>query len=195
MAKAQKDLVAPPGVEESGKPQDTETALAPVNVSEREPDDVVYAPRVNVSSSGRISAVLEGVAAEFKRLHPGQDCRWVFHSARKPELSNVISRMTEGYSMIEPKQFKGYPIEPYVDEKGMIRVGDTVLMQIPTGQRKVNAEARQRMADQQLRSVKEGAANSMEQVREGDHKLHVRGGLKFEEREHDLNYVQPDSKE
>ena len=198
MAAKKTEMVEVPKGAESSKaerPEMTETAQKPVNVDERKPvDDVVYAPKVNVSSAGRISATLEGIAAEFKNLYPDQECRWVFNSVRKPELSNVVSRMTEGYSMIEPSEFKGYPIEPFVDEKGQIRLADVVLMKIPAGQRKVNKEERQRLADAQLNQAKEGFAMSMADVHEGRHKAAVRGGIKMEERDHDLNYEQPDSK-
>ena len=194
MATKGKDAVVP-GVEKSERSKDTETALAPVNVPERKPDDVAYAPKVNVSSSGRVSAILEGIADEFKRQHTDQAVRWVFHSARKPELSNVVSRMSEGYSLIEPKEFQGYPIDPYVDEKGMIRLGDVILMKIPSGQRQANKVERQRMADQQLSSVKDGFKSSMATVREGEHTATARGGLKLEERDHDLSYEQPSKEE
>ena len=177
----------------SERPEMTETAQAPVNVPERKPEEV-YAPKVTVTSRGKISATLEGIAEEFKKLYPDQDCRWVFHSARKPELSNVISRMAEGYSMIEPKEFKGYPVDPFIDEKGQIRVADVILMKIPTGQRTANAQERQRLADSQLSQVKDGFQHAMASAREGRHGSESRGGLKFEERDHDLNYEQPDSK-
>lgn len=196
MAKKSEGLVEPPKGEDvkAPRPEMTETAQAPVNVSEREPDEV-YAPKVTVTSRGKISATLEGIADEYKRLYPDQEVRWVFNSVRKPELSNVISRMAEGYSMIAPKEFKGYPVEPFIDEKGQVRVADVVLMKIPRGQRKANAQERQRLADQQLHQAKDGFKHAMAGVREGRHGSEARGGLKLEERDHDLTYDQPDSKE
>ena len=184
-----------PGIAASSRPSDTEIALSAVNVEERKPDDVVYTPKVTSSSRGKISATLEGVADEYKRLYPDLEVRWVFHSARKPELSNVISRMAEGYSMVDPKDFKGYPIEPFIDEKDSVRLADVVLMKIPAGQRKVNRIERQRLADSQLSQVKEGFHDAMSQVSAGRHQATPRGGIKLEEKDHDLNYTQPDSKE
>ena len=160
-----------------------------------ESKEQVFTPKVNVSSRGKVSATLEGIADEYRRLYPDMDCRWVFHSARRPELSNVISRMAEGYERIEPSEFKGYPIEPFVDERGDIRVADVVLMKIPAGQRSVNQQERQRLADAQIQRVKDQFEQSMEQVRSGDHRAMARGAVSVEEREHNLNYEQPDSKE
>lgn len=199
MAKAtkEKDIVdVPKGTDESKEriPMG-ETPESPVNIEERKPEKV--APLVNVRSAGKISQTLEGVAKEFRRLYPDQECRWVFHSMSKPELSNVIGRMAEGYSIVNPEAFKDspYPISAFIDEKKHIRLADTVLMKIPAAQRDANRTERQRMANEQLSQVQEKFRHGISQTREGRHSAEARGGLKFEERDHDLSYEQPDSKE
>lgn len=184
--------VTPPGVSGARKSDMTETAQAPVNVEEKKAEEAtVYTPRVSVSSRGKIGATLENIANELKSRQPDQEVRWVFHSARKPELSNIVSRMAEGYTIVERSEFDGYPIDAFVDEKGHIRVADTVLMKIPAGQLAVNVEARQRLADAQIDMVKEGFQVAMETARAGQHKAAARGAVKLESRDHNLDYVQP----
>lgn len=185
--------ITPPGVTKTSKKDDMkETAQAPVNVPERKAEEApVYTPRVSVSPRGKIGQTLEAVADEFRSRHPDQEVRWVFHSARKPELSNVMSRLAEGYTMVEPSDLEGYPIDSFVDERSHLRVADVVLMKIPSGQRKVNLEARQRLADAQVDIVKEGFQVAMESAQAGQHSAAARGSLKVESRDHNLDYTQP----
>lgn len=156
-------------------------------------EEEVYVPRVSVSSRGKVSETLESVAEAFRKANSGMDCRWVFHSARKPELSNILSRTAEGYQLVKSSEFKGttVPLENFEDADGHIRIADVILMKIPTGQRKVNLLARQRLADDQVRRVKEGFQSAMERVKAGDHRSASRGAVKLQEKEHDLTYDQP----
>lgn len=194
---AKNKSVNPPGVNEKSTREDdmAETPDAPVNVKGVEPPsaDEIFVPKVNVSSRGKISQTLQGVADEFRRLNQSMDCRWVYHSATKPELSNVMSRTAEGYTIVKPDDLKGssFPMDPFIDEKGHVRIADVILMGIPAGQRKVNAEARMRLADDQVRRVKESFQQSMEATRSGQHRAVARGAVNVREKDHDLSYDQP----
>lgn len=192
-----KKSVTPPGVSEKNAREDdmAETPEAPVNAEETtvESGGEVYVPRVNVSSRGKISQTLQGVADEYRRLNEGRDCRWVYHSATKPELSNVMSRTAEGYSIVKPADLKGskFPIDGFVDEKGHVRIADVILMGIPAGQRQANLKGRNRLANEQISRVKESFQEAMEAAKSGKHRAIARGAVKVREQEHDLNYEQP----
>lgn len=182
--------VTPPGVGKKGgsnvSSEDTEVLV------KSQPEKSPRAPRVTVSSRGKISRILEGIAAEYERLHPDRKVRWVFDSSTKPELSNLLSRTMEGYSLVESKDFQGYPVEGYVDKSGRIRVADVVLMSIPEDLKKENVLERQRVADDQVRRVKEGFDSAMQMTRQGEHRAAARGAVKIREVDHDLNYEQPE---
>jgi hypothetical protein len=189
-----KSGVTPPGVEKSGtRESEGETAQAPVNVGERQPEGEVFTPRVTVASRGKISQTLEGVANAYRKKFPDRDCRWVFHSVRKPELSNVMSRNAEGYSLVKAEDLKDteVPIGNFVDAEGLIRVADVVLMGIPAGQRAVNARERQRLADAQINRVSDAFNAAMESVKQGSHRSEARGAVKMQVKEHNLDYEQP----
>lgn len=141
----------------------------------------VYAPKVSVSSRGKINTTLELIAGEFRRLHPDQECRWVFDSAHNPSISNVVSRASEGYSLVKPDDFEGGEIpnfESFIDEKGNVRMADTVLMKIDAGQRAVNANEMQRLADAEMERVKYSFQEAAKEVMAGDHALTTRGSVK-----------------
>lgn len=151
----------------------------------------VFVPKMSSrGGGGKISATLEGIVEHFRSEHSDMDCRWVYHSARKPELSNVMSRRAEGYSLVKAEEFSDYDINPFVDEKGMIRVADTVLMKIPTGQRAVNREARQELADAQLKQVDQKFKETMGGVKSGKHRAAARGAVSLENRDHEYEIEQ-----
>lgn len=150
-----------------------------------------FAPKVQVRSGGKISATLEGIVAEFKSIYLDMDCRWVYHSATKPELSNIMGRRAEGYAIVKANEFTGeFLITPFVDEKGLIRVADTVLMKIPTGQRDANRVERQSMANAQLQTIEAKYKDSMDNVGSGKHRAASRGAVKLEERDHEYEIEQ-----
>lgn len=165
--------------------------MAEATSTEKKEAKKKFAPKVNVKSAGRISATLEGIADDYRRQYPDREVRWVYHSATKPELSNVMSRRAEGYDLVKPDEFtESITASSFTDEKGLIRVADVVLMSILAGQREANRAARQDMASDQLASVKDNYDASMGSARSGRHRATARGAVKLEPKDHEYEIEQ-----
>ena len=149
------------------------------------------APRVSSRSNGRLGKTLETIANSFTSNNPDRHPRFVFHSAHKPELSNMMSRSADGYRVVTLEDFADTMlIKPFVDEKGFIRVADTVLMAIPVeAHAEIRAERRE-LADEQLASVKDQFDTSMDAVTQGRHRAVARGAASLETRDHEYNIEQ-----
>ena len=144
------------------------------------------APVVGVSGNGRIAKTFQMVTQQFESEYPDQHVRWVFHSANKPELSNVISRSVEGYRKVSLDEFSDTDlIKSFVDEKGDIRLADTIMMKIPRDQWEANRAERQRMAVVQRDSVKDQFDAAMDTVTQGKHRAVARGAASLEHRDHE----------
>lgn len=106
---------------------------------------------VRVRSRGQVSSVLEAYAEAYRKKFPERSVRYVYDPENKPELSGVVGRMAAGYEhvtwedlgMTSDKRPAG----------GYVRVGDTVLMSIPTEVREEELLLRSEMAIEQRQTV------------------------------------------
>jgi hypothetical protein len=96
------------------------------------------APTVRVERAGKISSMLEGVADMFRKANPGMDCRYVYNPTHKPEMSNVMSRLTQGYRVVTYADLGDTDLKliaPGKTPDDQVQVADLVLMSMPAEER------------------------------------------------------------
>lgn len=120
-------------------------------------------PRVRVVKGGRVSNSLEALADAYRRANPEKDCRWVFDSLSKPELSNVTSRQAEGYRTVYPSQLGSidFPLE----QDKPVRVADVVLMGIDSSLKRELEMDRADAAAEAIRMIDRNFYKAIEEMR------------------------------
>ena len=124
--------------------------------------------------------------------------RWVYSPEHKRELSNVVSRMSEGYQRVDISEL-GEGLEDYVvgDE---VRVGDVILMKISRIEKTELVEELAARAQDQTQSVEagfyEGIADlGLKDSHGDDVRARPTGRTTIEERELDYDIEQRTSGE
>ena len=111
-------------------------------------------PKVVRVKSGRIDAMLQSVGKTFDAQNEGQHHRWVYDPPNSPQNSHVPFRQSEGYRFVEPEEIEGIDLEYLiVTGKERIRIGDVVLMKIPS-----------LLREKYLKEVHEAANNQLDRV-------------------------------
>ncbi len=148
------------------------------------------APRTRVKRGGKVSRRLEALAKMYTDSHPGQEVRFVYHPQHKPDLSNVVSRQTDGWRLCYVKDL-GEDVDeilPGMKPEDTVRVGDAVLMHIAADVRQgyredqdaINLEERSRVESDFYNSIDEIDANP-------EHKPRPRGRSVIEEVEREVD--------
>jgi hypothetical protein len=158
-------------------------------------------PSVRVRSAGKVNNVMNMLGEKYRELVPDRDCRWVYAPIHKPELSNVMSRLAQGYV---PVLIKDLPLAkglmPGLKPSDEVRVGDTVLMSIEAEVREIFKEELHQDALEQGKRVEREYFDALEgESEEGSsgeaHKASGRGSFKLEEQEREYEYEQRTSEE
>lgn len=148
-------------------------------------------PRARVKSAGKVSRRLDSFAKLFKENNPGQDCRWVFDPAHKPDMSNVYGRQADGYAVVSPDQLGPDFRETSSDKKGVVvRVGDVILMSIAEDIRTGYQKEQDDLAADELSRVNHEFHESIDEVNKNvrpEHRLRPRGSSVTEAVEREVN--------
>lgn len=155
-------------------------------------------PHIRMKAAGKVDRTLEGIASLFRGNNPGMTCRWVYHPEHKGELSNILSRRAEGYSMVGTDELGA-------DAKGLllsddeVRVADVVLMKISIVEQKELRDELAAMALDQTRSVNEKFHEAVSETVAGgvdtEHHGQPRGKVTIQERTHEYDFDQRSSGE
>jgi hypothetical protein len=107
-------------------------------------EKVTNPPRVRARMRGHMSEMLESTAEAFLKANPSLDVRYVYDPASKPENSKRMSRLAEGYRIVNGKELGNANLG---DANAPVRIGDLTLMAIP----KEKKEELQRERDEIVR--------------------------------------------
>lgn len=153
-------------------------------------------PMVKTRRAGRVTTSLETLAEAYRKNNAEMDCRYVYDPQHKPELSNVLSRLSQGYAPVKGKDLGAEMMErASLKEEDTVRVADLVLMGIPAAEKreleKEIAEANQ----EQIRSIDRNFREAIEGIavegRDGStHRSRAVGRSVIEEKEFEFDYTQ-----
>lgn len=114
-------------------------------------------PRVRAGTRGHVNTILDSLAEKYKENNPGQDCRWVYAPEDRQDYSKVLQRRVVGYKPVSPDELgDDGTAELFTNSKGVIRVGDLILMGI-------EGEQRQELLSEAVTDAKEEAARVKKQ--------------------------------
>ena len=149
-------------------------------------------PTVKSSVKGRISRTMEMLAELYKQDNPDRDCRYVYSPEHRSDLSNVLSRMSQGYQYVFVKDL-AHEVPGFEEGDSKVRVGDVVLMSIPTEVREAIQEEILEDAAHQVDAVEDGYKAAIEAATDGgrgEHRSVPRGRSIIEERDHHYDVEQ-----
>ena len=122
-------------------------------------------PHIVSNAPGKVNRTLESLAEIYKKKFPDRDCRWVYSPEHKRELSNTISRASEGYRKVRVKELDVELEDLSSDD--VVRIGDVILMSITGGEKKELVEQRQELADEASRAVEREYYQTSEEMFDG----------------------------
>ena len=158
------------------------------------PEDEVGAtrrrvPLVKMKTAGKVSRTLEGLAVMFRAANPDMACRWVYSPEHKKELSNVLSRKSDGYQEVFGREL-GSDAASLINEEEVVRVSDVILMKISSMEREELKEELAGRAQEQAEAVEAKFYDTQEDFGVEDkntgtvHRGVPRGRVVIEERDH-----------
>jgi len=147
-------------------------------------------PQVDSKKAGHVGKTLEGIALAYKQKHPDRECRWVYSPLHRGELSNVMTKRSQGY---KPVMVKDVGMLDGFNPEDQMRVGDLVLMAIHQETHKKLEEEVKERADEQLKQVEREYYDQIQNldVRDGqDPRMRPAGRAVIEERDHEYEHKQ-----
>lgn len=100
----------------------------------------------------------------------------VYDPKHKPDLSNVLSRQVDGYSLVLVKELGEEHALPGLGPDEPVRIGDTVMMSIAEDDRAIIQEQLERSAEDEYTRVEQEFQHSVEEI------THKKGGKTYSPR-------------
>lgn len=142
-------------------------------------------PQVDSKKAGHVGQTLEGIALLYKQKHPDREVCWVYSPLHRGELSNVMTKRSQGYI---PVMVKDVGTLDGFKSSDQMRVGDLVLMSVEKEiHEKLEAEVKER-ADEQLNQIEQEYYENIGALdaREGaEPRMRPAGRAVIEERDHE----------
>lgn len=148
------------------------------------------APRTRVKRGGKVNRRLKALADMYLAGHPGQEVRFVYHPQHKPDLSNVVSRQTDGWRLCYVKDLGDDVAEilPGMKSEEMVRVGDAVMMFIAADIRQEYREEMDAINEEEKGRVEEDFYAAIDEIEANpEHKPRPRGRSVIEEVEKEVD--------
>lgn len=149
------------------------------------------APKVATRKKGRINQALDGFAEQYEKQNPGRSAQWVYSPAHNPELSNIMSRRSQGYRPVDASELGSD--STYQDDEGEVRVGDLLLMSIADEEREEILQEKRERAEDQIQSVEADYYDNITSLGNNDHgrpRMSPAGRSVIEKRDHEYEYHQ-----
>ncbi len=154
-------------------------------------------PVVRARQAGKVSGTLESIAELFRKNNPGRVPRWVYDPKHRPDLSNVLSRLSSGYRKVEIDELGDEA--PDLRSEGEVRVGDLILMSISQEDRLELEKEMARRNEEQKKSVERSFYEAIDSIHVDKQtertRARPRGRSVIEEKEFIFNVEQEDKGE
>lgn len=129
-------------------------------------------PFVRVRNIGQVTSTLERYAALYRAEHPDRDVRYVYDPTHKPELSGILERVSDGYTLVTNGEIGTASTSD--EEHIPVRVGDLVMMSIDKKTQKDLRKADADIAAEQRLSVSRAYRDAIESAASEGRKVGAR---------------------
>jgi hypothetical protein len=168
--------------------------MSTVKVTSKKSEDK-KPPFVRVRSAGRVSGLLETLAQAYENANSGFSCRWVYSPEHRPELSNVIARKSQGYRNVLISELDSEIASDIAGtDTEIVRIGDAVLMAIPTEVRRELENEVSEASKAQMLSVEKSYYDEVDSAFVRDkgraHRLKARGKVQIQEEDYEYDIQQ-----